>query len=58
MIEEKRRDVKAPAECIKEGSELLQLAYEERGIETRNSTDTGMPAAAVDFLTQSHRIND
>ncbi len=58
MIVEKSLDIKAPAECLKEGSELLQLAYEERGIETHISTDLVVSADAVDFLTQSHRIND
>lgn len=58
MTVEKRPDIKVPVDCLKEESGLLQLAYEERGIETHISADLVVSTDAVDFLTQSHRIND
>lgn len=58
MMVEKGTGIKTAADCLKEGRKLLEFAYEERGSETRISTDTEMPTATVDFLTQSHRIND
>jgi len=73
MTEEKGTGIKVPADFkaryLEEVSKLLELAYEERGIETRISgenisitlniprTDTEMDADTVDFLTQLHRIN-